>query len=66
MAHSSEVEHCPDKTGVEGSLPSAPTKPGGGFRQSHCPHKTAKVGSMPTLGTKKFFRDSSVGRASDC
>ena len=25
MAHSSEVEHCPDKTGVEGSLPSVPT-----------------------------------------
>ena len=22
---SSEVEHCPDKTGVEGSLPSVPT-----------------------------------------
>ena len=26
MAHSSEVEHCPDKTGVDGSSPSAPTK----------------------------------------
>ena len=25
LAHSSEVEHCPDKTGVEGSLPSVPT-----------------------------------------
>lgn len=25
LAHSSEVEHSPDKTGVEGSLPSVPT-----------------------------------------
>ena len=28
MAHSSEEERCPDKTEVEGSLPSVPTKLG--------------------------------------
>lgn len=55
LAHSSEVEHCPDKTGVEGSLPSVPTNIGRSSNGRTVVFETTNLGSIPSLPAK--FKD---------
>ena len=56
MAHSSEVEHSPDKGKVEGSLPSVPTSFLGDRLTGRTPDfDSVNLGSNPSPPAKAVF-----------